>query len=157
LGFREGGRLKFGSGRFFYWAFGLQVSGQGLYAGGGGKDRGKGKEVRGKGRIWFAARTNLYSALRARAVACTCAESGLRQAVALHLRHVPVFPAAPGAVSPHEGERVFPALRGNTNLSAVLTLSPPQGKEKFPRPGAGEGKNPPLKGGMPKAGGKIDG
>ena len=111
------------------------MSGQGLYAGGGGKDRGKGKEVRGKGRIWFAARTNLYSALRARAVACTCAESGLRQAVALHLRHVPVFPAAPGAVSPHEGERVFPAARGNTNLSAVLTSSSP-----------GEGKISPARG-----------
>ena len=91
-----------------------------MYAGGGGKDRGKGKEVRGKGRIWFAARTNLYSALRARPLARMGAEKDCTQAVALQIRLGPVFPAARRREPTYEGECVFPAPRGERSERSVF-------------------------------------
>ena len=64
--------------------------------------------------------SGLCSALRARAVARTCAGKGFRQAVARQLRTVPVFPALRVPASPHESDRVFPAPRGKRRERSVL-------------------------------------
>ena len=61
----------------------------------------------------------LYSALRARAVARTCAENDFRQAVALLRQLEPVFPALREPVPPRGGHSVFPALRGKGRSAAL--------------------------------------
>ena len=65
------------------------------------------------------------SALRARAMARTCAEKGCTQAVALYERPVPVFPALRECASPHERARVFPAVRGKRGSAAFSFGSHP--------------------------------
>ena len=50
----------------------------------------------------FLRKPILFSAIRTRAVACTCAENGFTQAVALHFLLAPVFPA---------GSFIFSALQ----------------------------------------------
>ena len=50
-------------------------------------------------------------------------ENLFTQAVALHFRLAPVFPAALARVSPHEGQSVFPAARVERRERSVLMWS----------------------------------
>ena len=53
-------------------------------------------------------------------MARTCADKGCTQAVALHERLAPVFPASPGAAAPHERAHLFPAVRGERSEQGVV-------------------------------------
>ena len=68
----------------------------------------------------MASPTNLYSALRARAAGPQVSWKGSAQAVTLHERLVPVFPAEQERASSHEWQPVFPAARVERRKRSVL-------------------------------------
>ena len=58
------------------------------------------------------------------------AVKSFRQAVDLHERPEPVFPALRERVIPHEGERVFPAVRLERGSAAFYSAQQVQGTDE---------------------------